>query len=57
MIKETKIFVEVNDVIKLIHNRATVEDLEPMLDDLKRLDWYEYIRTDYGYVLKQMDTK
>lgn len=59
MIKDEKILVEVTDIIKLIHNRATVEDLVPMLDDLKRLPWYKYTKTDCGYIFTEMkqDTK
>lgn len=57
MIKDEKVLVEVTDVIRLIHNRATVEDLEPLMDDLKRLPWYRYLKTDKGYIFTDFITK
>lgn len=57
MIIEDKQLVEVNEVIKLFHNRATEEDMEALLDGLRKMDWYEYKKTDHGYILKPFGTK
>jgi len=59
MIIEEKHLVEVNEVIKLIHNRATTEDIDNLLDGLLKLTWYDYVRTDKGFKITRtiMDTK
>lgn len=48
-----------NEVIKLIHNRATTEDIDNLLDGLLKLTWYDYVRTDKGFKITRtiMDTK